>query len=70
MNNAVFFNGYHGNCNQILNVPVVPEIITVHLFNYFTLHPPADPTLFNRHFTVFYSVTWPLNGSEAGVTLF
>ena len=66
MYNAVFYNGSHGNCNQILNASVVPEITTVHLFNYFTLHPPADPTLFNRHFTFFYSVTWPLNGSEAG----
>lgn len=50
MYNAVFYNGYHGNCNQILNASVVPEITTVHLLNYFTIHPPADPTLFNRPF--------------------
>ena len=47
MYNAVSYEGYHGNCNQILNASVVAASTTVHLFNNFTAHPLADPTLFN-----------------------
>ena len=47
MYNAVSYEGYHGNCNQILNASVVAASTTVHLFNNFTVHPLANPTLFN-----------------------